>query len=1321
MTARKPFLSIVLVFLIFSFIGYHRASSTLPASLAGFLRQEETPEPLNEVDDAVQAAFLTSVQQNRNEVLGFLVFEPVIDHIQYSQDQSTALLWVAFRDPDTGEVIETEPGLSIARSADLNMLASPENWAITLQSDRSWPEALAALPEELVSQDIRDRLLDNPADGSLSATAALTGYKLPWAAGLAKRVTNSIGHVYEVNGGLASCPTTCRYAYDFADRTMFPILAAKGGVVKAVKWTCPNFGTDCTNYLVLEDQSTIPTSYQLYYHMAYNSVPQRLRTPGEPVLQGEYIGDADDTGFSTGHHLHYHVYINPNRTNWSWGASVDFKFDDVTTNGGYPRMCSEAAAYPALGAQCMPGNLYTSGNTPAHPPSATLSAPPNRQVITTRAMRVAGTASDDIQVARIQVLVNYDGTWQTIDDIPPAGNGPFQKDIDLCTAGVPDGPFALTLRVYDREGSQASDLPIRHLIKTASCTGSIQPPPEPACTPSANQVALYAETDFRGACARFELNSSGGYTVDQLGALGDNNAASIQVGKNVVAVLFDRDSDVVATRVTGRVETFFSSDASLADNLIGLDNVSGLRVNSRSLSPERPVIPALGNTLGTGSNPTSLDSLVLAWEGGARASSYTVSLSGPGAGWTRTVTGATSLSIGNLDPGAFTMTVQARNSQGASSVSKTFTVTKAAFPSATTRPAPYQDDLEAGADGWVASGMWRYASVEMGGRGATRAWVYNDGTDTIDPNWRAGDLTSPPISIPANGTYYLRFAYYADVEDGGSFWDQRRIQISDGGKFTDLIQLTEDKHVEQLWLDSGPISLARYAGKTIRLRFHFDTIDEERNAGKGWAIDNIRVTKDAPDSICVDKSNTPATAQSIALESTVTGTICPEGDVDYYRFRAQAGQPILIDVNARSLSPSSSLDSYVVLLDEDGRSILAENDDELYAVQQDSLLSYPIQRSGTYYIKIRPWDFPGAGSAAHVYQLALNQDVGIPPRSVRILSPGQDRVTPAVPFTVLAQAVDYDGGPVQQVDFYWHGPDWTKTEWVRLGADTDGSDGWSMQVDPAAAGGVEGAAIYVQARGRLGGVAGAVLWDLIADRTTPVSQMNPLPAELYSTAIKLTWEASDIQGDIDHFELQYQVKGIGAWSGWKSWSDRPLPGDARATWFLGMPGSSYRFRLRAIDRASNVEAYPEAPETSTLVAATCTPDPFENQGQTINSALALSWDRLSPVYNLCRANGAGDTDWLALDIRPGQDVLVILAPFSGGASFSATLYGADRKPMGDWQSGDFEQGFSIRLPASTSGRYFLEIKSRPDGLFGTDAGYRVWYGPGNWIYTSFFR
>ena len=146
---------------------------------------------------------------------------------------------------------------------------------------------------------------------------------------------------------------------------MFPLIAAKGGTVKSFKWTCPNYGTSCTNFLILEDQSTIPASYQVYYHMAYNTIPSRLRVVGAMVQQGEYVGDVDDTGDSTGHHLHYHVYTTPNTSDWSWGSSVDITFDDVPMNGGRPRTCAEAREYPDLGSQCLPNNLYTSGNTPA--------------------------------------------------------------------------------------------------------------------------------------------------------------------------------------------------------------------------------------------------------------------------------------------------------------------------------------------------------------------------------------------------------------------------------------------------------------------------------------------------------------------------------------------------------------------------------------------------------------------------------------------------------------------------------------------------------------------------------------------------------------------------------------------------------------------------------------------------------------------------------------------------------------------------------------------------------------------------------------------
>jgi len=1337
MTVRKMLAACAAVFIItflFSASGFPAralASAGLqfgtptPAKMDD-LPPVETPQPAPQVSDqAIQEALNQAVDQRRSQVLGFQIFEVYVDHIDYSQDGATALVWMALRDPQTGEVVESEPGLSIARSLPQGALGDPTAWAMGFSSDADFAAQLRALPPELLTQDVVDRFLAPAVESAQLSAQVFSGYKLPWTAGTSKRVTNAIGHVYSVSGGLTSCPQTCRYAFDFSDGTMFPMIAAKGGTVKAFKWTCPNNATDCTNYLVLEDQSTIPTSYQLYYHMAYNTIPDRLRTIGTFVRQGEFIGDADDTGASTGHHLHYHVYLTPTGTNWSWGPSVDITFDDVGDNGGRPRTCSEAREYPDLGSQCQPNNYYTSGNTPANPPSGSLDLPVNHQIANTRSVRVQGMASDDIEVVRIQVLVNYDGAWKTIDDITPNGNGPYAKDVDLCTANVPDGPFKLTVRIYDREGSQVTGISERQMIKAFTC-GGVEPPEPPACAPADNQVALYADVDFKGACQKFTVNDGAGYASSALTTVGDNNAASIQLGSSVRAVLFDRSSDVSASTPAGRMETIDSSDASLIDNRIGVDHVSGLWVVSRSVGPGAVTIKPVGHRLVENPAPTSADSLVLAWDGGFAATSYEISLSGP-VSWTRTVTGK-SEPVGSLPAGSYTFSVRSKNNTTImQTTSKAFTVAQAALPAADAQAVPYLDDMEAGAGNWVATGLWRQGAIDVGKRSST-AWIFNDGTDYSSATYRAGDLTSPPIAIPASGTHYLRFLYFIGVEDNNTYWDQRRVQVAvdnPGGTttFTDLVQFSDDKAaVGPKWLNSGPISLAQYAGKTIRLRFHFNTINDDYNTGLGWLVDDVSINSTAPDTSCADTNHSPDTAQAVLIGTTVTGVICPERDADYYKVSGAAGLPVVIDINARTLSPSSRLDSVVTLLDSDKRSPIAENDDEEYGVKVDSLLPYAFQRSGTYYIKVKPWNFPGVGGPDFTYTMTLRgDDIPVAPKDVRILFPTDSRQAPVVPFRISAAATDFDGGPVANVEFYWHGPDWSQ-DWVLVGTDTDGSDGWWVDVDPAAYGGVAGGALYVQGNSRTGGVKGAVLWDLQADFVTPASRLNPLPKQVGSNVVQLNWAAADPQNDIDRFELQYQEITAAGASAWKAWQDAyrpgPIQGNARSTWFSGTPGTTYTFRLRAVDKAGHVEPWVNAAGAQTSLDATCTPDAKESAGQTRANAILLPRGDFSPSYNLCAsaAPGANDTDWFAVDVKAGESILVMGIPNGGGAAFLLNLYEGDSTQPVPWVSADYEDPVTARWVAPASGRYYLEFKVLHPEMMGTEMRYQIWTGPGGWFY-----
>ena len=135
--------------------------------------------------------------------------------------------------------------------------------------------------------------------------------------------------------------------------------------------------------------------------------------------------------------------------------------------------------------------------------------------------------------------------------------------------------------------------------------------------------------------------------------------------------------------------------------------------------------------------------------------------------------------------------------------------------------------MQNGGNGWTASGLWRQASLAgPSGSGTTTAWIFNNTANNYaDAQVRAGDLTSPSITLPASPASFLRFNYQYQTESANPYFDRRQVQIStDGITFVDLIPpLSADRM--QTWLGSPAISLAAYAGKTVRIRFHFNIVD----------------------------------------------------------------------------------------------------------------------------------------------------------------------------------------------------------------------------------------------------------------------------------------------------------------------------------------------------------------------------------------------------------------------------------------------------------------------------------------------------------------
>ena len=171
------------------------------------------------------------------------------------------------------------------------------------------------------------------------------------------------------------------------------------------------------------------------------------------------------------------------------------------------------------------------------------------------------------------------------------------------------------------------------------------------------------------------------------------------------------------------------------------------------------------------------------------------------------------------------------------------------------------------------------------------------------------------------------------------------------------------------WVGSGHASICcpYYADMnsehTVQVRFFFDTVDQYNNDFEGWYIDDFQIQAEPVTAIaCPDdpyETNdfpNPDYAKKLSYGVTANAVICPGWDLDYFRFVGAAGDRVVVDIDAKSIG--SDLDGYLFLLDTDGGSELAENDDEILYEKQDPFLTYMLPRDGEYYLKFHAWDHP---------------------------------------------------------------------------------------------------------------------------------------------------------------------------------------------------------------------------------------------------------------------------------------------------------------------------------------------------------------------------
>ena len=1247
-----------------------------PNSLLAAPPPPEKPD-LSILAESAEQAITSAISAHTERSLGFVLFDTQVEDVKVSYDGIWATGYLVAYDPETADLIPTEPGLAITRQSELG-------WEVYFPGDEGWQAALVGLPDEAIDPGVREQLLImDQIQETTAPSAPLSGYRLPWEAGKTAYVSQTVAHDRYTPSGNA------HYSFDFyIPQTMFNLYAAKAGTVWSYRDDVPNGDESAGNYIVLEDRTTIPTTYQLYLHLAQDSIPPDLKVTGAPVQRGQFVGIADDTGVSTGHHLHFQVQTMLSYSPY-WGVSVDIVFEGVNINGGRPRIAVDLPYCKASDVCDEFQNSYVSTNTISGDRTAPIGDFTNLAAGTrhsTQYLTLNGWAYDtESELNSIQVIGNYDGLWRVLS--PNLTASPFQTTLDLCSLGIPDGPLSLALRLGDRSGNISLDLPgLRQVIKEFSC-----PSHPPACTPSSNQVALYADIAYGGACKLFNMGEYSGAAA--LGSVGTKNSASIQLGSSVSATLYSEEN------FHERNETFISSDSNLSDNRIGSDQVSSLKVIARSALPAipQPVWPD------SGSEYTSDRNLTLTWRDLGGGTRYRVRLNGPSGVQESAWISEPRWLLSVLPVGVYSWQVQAGNSNGESSWSEPyqFEIKPDTLPSPVTVTAPYTDNVEENQATWQHSNHWDTAIVSNNPNGGQISWVYDvdypNSYDSGEPN--SGELTSPKIQIPSTG-YSLRFGYRYATESLGINWDQRWVQISkNGGPFSNVYQLSDDQ--PNRWLQSPAINLDDYAGQTIQVRFYFATLDEQLNDFQGWIIDDLIITSSVPEP-CADNDGA-----ALGYGSSLSGALCPSGDIDTFQFQGVAGDRIGILAEA---SPASSpVDSVLYLLDQDGKSVLAENDDILYAQQTDSFISYRLPATGTYFIKLKDWGHPTNGGTNYTYRLTLTRDAD--PPQVNLISPIANSYLPPTTLTIEANASDSSSG-VHQVDFYLHEGNWVAGEWVHLGTDSDSSDGWSWDLSLNNYSDQTGMAVYARAQDWAGNAAFAAAWSLALDRSAPQTQLASMANSTANTAIVLDWTASDNLSGLDKFDLQVRPEG----QSWQTFASS-VPGDRRQAVFIGERGKTYGFRMKGFDQVGNVESYPSNPEASTTIASSicATPDSWETtQGSTndnqAGTATMISTSFAEQVHNLCNPlnSDLDDEDWLRIEMQAGVQLVANAAPQHPGTAIVLELYASDGITLlAQGSPQDFGQDSVLLWKADETRRVYLRMRHLYEGVAGEGIKYTI--------------
>jgi hypothetical protein len=218
--------------------------------------------------------------------------------------------------------------------------------------------------------------------------------------------------------------------------------------------------------------------------------------------------------------------------------------------------------------------------------------------------------------------------------------------------------------------------------------------------------------------------------------------------------------------------------------------------------------------------------------------------------------------------------------------------------------------------------------------------------------------------------------------------------------------------VDALWFDHpGLRAFRRKAGTfVVAIATGVPVGHHDLRAVGPLGVSNPRafVVGDRPEAREAEPNNTPAQANTIAVNAVVNGRMDGQADVDCFAFEGKAGRRVFLDLAAERID--SRLDAVLHVLDPSGAEIALAHDH----FGPDPFLDLTLPADGRYVVRVH--DVIYNGSAEYGYRLALHDgphlDAVVPP-------------TAATPLGLLgrnlgatvAPGPSLDGRPLEQLSF----------------------------------------------------------------------------------------------------------------------------------------------------------------------------------------------------------------------------------------------------------------------------------------------------------------